>query len=180
MKLPLLPDTDLRRGVAGMTTAAVAAALMFAAQVALAGFANIELVSLLVMLFTLCLGRRVLYSVYAFALLEGLTYGFHLWWITYLYVWTVLAGVTWFFRNTRHVLVKAVISGLFGLMFGALCSIPYVFVGGFTMAAAYWVSGIPFDLAHCAGNFLLCLILWRPLSKALEKIGLMQAEAVDK
>lgn len=179
MKSRLPSDIDLRRGALGLTIAAVAAAIMFAAQIALAGFANIELVSLLVMLFTLCLKRRVLYSIYVFVLLEGLVYGFHLWWVMYLYVWTILAGVTWFFRKTRSALVWAVISGLFGLMFGALCSIPYFFVGGFTMAAAYWVSGIPFDLAHCAGNFLLCLILWRPLCKALERIGLMQAEPSD-
>lgn len=147
---------------------------MFAAQLALAGLANIELVSLLVMLFTLSFGRRVLYAIYAFALLEGLVFGFHLWWVSYLYVWAVLAGVTWLFRRTSSVVAMAVISGLFGLAFGALCSIPYIFAGGFAMAAAYWVSGIPFDLVHCVGNLLLCLILWKPLYKAFEKIGLIE------
>lgn len=176
MKSLLPSDIDLRHGALGITVSAAAAAVLFVAQTALAIVANIEIVSLLIMLFTLALGRKVFYSIYIFALLEGLLYGFHIWWVMYLYVWTILAGVTWFFRRTRSVLVWAVISGMFGLMFGALCSIPYFFIGGFAMGSAYWVAGIPFDLVHCAGNFFLCLILWRPLVIAFGKIGLNPLE----
>ena len=34
-------------------------------------------------------------------------------------------------------------------------------------ALANWVSGIPFDIAHCAGNFLTTLLLYTPLVKGL-------------
>lgn len=144
--------------------------MLLTVQLALSGLANIELVSLLVILFTLNFKRAAIYSIYIFALLEGLIYGFHLWWIMYLYVWTILAGITWLCRKMESPLGWAVVSGAFGLIFGALCSIPYLFIGGYAMAAAYWVSGIPFDLTHCAGNFLLCFILWKPLSRTFEKI----------
>lgn len=151
--------------------AALCAALMLTAQVALAGLANVELVSLLVMLFALKFGRTVLYSIYVFALVEGIIYGFHIWWITYLYIWTILAGLTRLFRKTETTLGWATLSGAFGLVFGALCAIPYLFVGGISAAVAYWAAGIPFDLAHCAGNFILCLLLWKPLHRALERFN---------
>lgn len=61
--------------------------------------------------------------------------------------------------------IWATISGAFGLLFGMLCAIPYLIMGGPVMAIAYWVSGIPFDLVHSAGNFILCLMLWKPLTK---------------
>ena len=71
----------------------ILAALLFAAQAALAFLPNIELVSLLVILYTLFLGKRVVPVLLVFALLEGLLYGFGLWWVSYLYVWPLLAGL---------------------------------------------------------------------------------------
>ena len=38
------------------------------------------------------------------------------------------------------------------------------------MALSYWVSGITFDLIHCAGNFVFTLTLYKPLYKVMEKI----------
>lgn len=128
---------------------------------------NVELVSLLIMLFTRVFGRKVLYIIYIFVLLQGVIYGFHLWWVTYLYVWTVLAFLTWLCRAFDSPWFMAALSGLFGLMFGALDAIPYLFIGGIPMAVSRWFAGIPFDLIHCAGNFALCLALWKPLQKAL-------------
>ena len=69
----------------------VLAALLFAGQVALAAIPNVEIVSLLVILYTLALGRKVFLVIYTFVLLEGVFYGFGLWWINYLYVWAALA-----------------------------------------------------------------------------------------
>lgn len=163
-------DIKTVRPIRSLTVAALCAALLLVAQVALSGLANVELVSLLVILFTLKFKRTALYSIYVFVLIEGLIYGFHLWWVSYLYVWTILAGLTWLFRGMERSIYWAAFSGAFGLIFGALCAIPYLFTGGFAMAAAYWVSGIPFDLAHCAGNFLLCLLLWKPLRRVLDMI----------
>ena len=62
----------------------------------------------------------------------------------------------------------AMLSGIFGLAFGALCGIVDVFIGGFGYAVTKWISGIPFDIAHCAGNFVMALVLFNPLRKLLE------------
>ena len=66
-------------------------AILLVSQIALAPLPNIEIVSVLVVLFTLVLGKYVAYTLSVFILLEGLVYGFGLWWFSYLYIWTILA-----------------------------------------------------------------------------------------
>lgn len=138
-------------------------ALLFALQVAMAPLPNIEPVSLLVIIYTLAFGRKAFYPIYIFVLLEGLLYGFHIWWISYLYIWSILAVITILCRRFNSSLAWAMISGGFGLFFGALCALPYLFTGGIYAAFSYWAAGLGFDLIHCAGNFVLALLLYKPL-----------------
>ena len=148
----------------------VLGALTFALQVAMAPLPNIEPVSLLVMIFAVVFGWKSLYPVYVFVVMEILFYGISTWNIYYLYVWTVLALAAILMRKTESPLAWALLSGVFGLFFGALCGIVDIFIGGFAYAAAKWVSGIPFDLLHCGGNFGIALIMFRPLRNLLEKL----------
>ena len=138
-------------------------ALIFAAKFALASLPNININAVLIILTTIFFGWKALYSVYIFVVLEALIYGFSIWVINYLYVWTVLAVVAIVFRSSRSRFFWAAVSGLFGLGFGALCSIPYYITGGWAAGFAYWVAGIPFDLLHCASNAVLAFILLMPL-----------------
>lgn len=141
----------------------IMSALMIVLQVALSFLPNIELVSLLLILYTLFFGWKTLFIIYIFVFVEGLIFGFGLWWISYLYVWTILFFITIFLKENRSPYFWALISGSFGLFFGALTSITYLFVGGFSMALASWVSGIPFDIVHCIGNFIIALLFFKPL-----------------
>ena len=145
-------------------------ALMFALQMAMAPLPNIEPVSLLVMLFAGTFGWKSLYSIYTFVIMEILFHGIGLWNINYLYIWTVLAVAAIVLRMMEPTLGWAILSGVFGLCFGALCGIVDVFIGGFGYAAAKWVSGIPFDLLHCGGNFAIAIILWKPLKNLLIRL----------
>jgi len=43
-------------------------------------------------------------------------------------------------------------------------------IGGIAFAVSKWVSGIPFDIAHCVGNFIIALVLFKPLRELLEKL----------
>lgn len=140
------------------------------AKNALAFLPNVELVTLLFILYTLTFGRKVLFVVPAFILLEGTIYGFGLWWVMYLYTWPLLVFITWLFRRQESVLFWSVLSGVFGLMFGALCSIPYFIGGGGAAGVAWWIAGIPYDILHCIANFLICLILYVPLRGILHKM----------
>jgi energy-coupling factor transport system substrate-specific component len=146
-------------------------ALIFILQVALRFLPNVELVSLMIILCTLTFERKALYIIYVFTAVEGLLYGFGIWWINYLYVWTVLYFVTILFRRFNSSLVWAVICGGFGFCFGALCSIPYFITGGVASGFAYWVAGIPYDVAHGIANFIIALVLYYPLRFILNKIN---------
>ena len=50
-----------------------------------------------------------------------------------------------------------------------LLALPYL-AGGPWAALSYWVAGIPFDLLHCAGNFVMALVLFQPCRKVLSRL----------
>lgn len=159
---------SLRTASRRLVLCALLAAVMTVLQLAMAPLPNIEPVSLLVLVYALVFGRDVFYIVFTFVLLEGLVFGFHLWWMSYLYIWPLWAAVVLLLRrgDEKPPLVWAAASGAFGLSFGALCALPYL-AGGPWAAFSYWAAGIPFDLLHCAGNFILSLTLASPLRRTL-------------
>ena len=148
--------------------------ILVGVQYVLSFLPNIELVSLLVIIFTLVYRRKVLYTIYVFTFLQGLIYGFSIWWVTYLYVWTILAGKTYLFRNIETSFGWAHISGFYGQAYGALCENPWLVTVGFRVAFTAWVAGIPFDLVHGISNFLIALVLFNPLYKLLIKLENMR------
>ena len=147
-------------------------ALTFGLKFVMAPLPNIEPVSLLVMLFGAVFGWKALYPVYLYVAMEILFYGFSLWNVYYLYIWAILLVMAILMRKTEKPLPWALASAVFGLMFGALCAVADVFIGGFGYAIAKWVSGIPFDLLHCGGNFVMALVLFCPLRRVLETLHL--------
>ena len=153
-----------------LTLFGVLGALTFAAKYVMSALPNIEPVSLMVMLFAVVFGRKCLYPIYLYVMLEFLFYGLNLWSINYLYIWVVLALGAYLLRKMEHPLGWAILSGTFGLLFGALCGIVDVFIGGFGYAVAKWVSGIPFDISHCIGNFVIALLLFKPMRQLMQKL----------
>ena len=148
----------------------VLGALTFAAKFVMSSLPNIEPVSLMIMLFAVTFGWKALYPTFLYVAMEILFYGINLWNVYYLYIWAVLLICALLMRKMEEPLGWAILSGTFGLMFGALCGITDIFVGGFSYAAAKWVSGIWFDLMHCAGNFVIAALLFAPLRKLLNKL----------
>jgi energy-coupling factor transport system substrate-specific component len=146
-------------------------AIMIAVQVVLGFLPNVELVSLLIILYTLIFGKKTAYIIYVFVAVEGIIYGFGLWWFNYLYVWAVLFLIVLLLRNARSPFLWAAVSGTFGLSFGILCSIPYFITGGIPSGLAYWTSGIPFDITHGISNFAITLVLFHPLYYILDKVS---------
>lgn len=144
-------------------------ALTFGAKYVMSFLPNIEPVSLCVMLYAVVFGKKWVYPVYLYVAMEILFYGISLWNINYLYIWAVLAVSAGWMKKMTSPLGWAMLSGTFGLLFGALCGIVDIFIGGFGYAVTKWISGIPFDIAHCAGNFVIALILFKPLRELLEK-----------
>ena len=66
-----------------------------------------------------------------------------------------------FFR-TRHTGFDAV------RCFGGLCAAVYLFAKTPAFALSWWLSGLSYDALHGVGNFVLMLLLYRPLRRALQ------------
>ena len=168
-----------RRSIAqDVATAGMMIAIIEVLKLFMQGLPNIEMTSFLLILFTLHFGHLTLLTVPALILIEGLIYGFGLWWVMYLYAWPLLALVTHLCRKNDSAFFWAILSGAFGLLFGLLCSFPYFFIGaagggiaqGLRQMLVWWVAGIPYDLLHGAGNFALMLALYRPVSSLLRRM----------
>ena len=71
--------------VIGMMTA-----MLEAVKIALQAVPNVELVTLLIILFTLFLGWKTLIAVWAFVGIECVVWGIGLWTIMYVYIWPIL------------------------------------------------------------------------------------------
>lgn len=158
----------------------VMTAVIEVSKAALAFLPNIELTSFWIILFTVFLGWRILLVIPAFILIEGVIYGFGLWWVMYLYAWPLLALLAWLFRRQESVWFWSILSAAFGLMFGFLCAIPYVVIGaanggglmgGLTAGFTWWVAGIPWDITHGVGNFILMMVLYRPMRVAMKRLS---------
>ncbi len=143
--------------------------LMYVSQVVMSSLPNIEIVSLLIIILARKFSFKALASVYIFVLCEILTYGLHIWVVNYLYVWAILAVIVCLVKKINNTIFYAIISGLFGLLFGSLCAIPYFFTLGFAGGITYIANGLWFDLLHSVGNFLIVLILYKPLIIAFDK-----------
>ena len=156
----------------------VMVAVIEVSKVAMAYLPNIELTSFWLILFTLFFGWKIVLVVPVFILIEGSLYGFGLWWVMYLYAWPLLVLLTWICRKQESVWFWSILSGAFGLCFGLLCSIPYVVIGavdggimnGLYAGFTWWVAGIPWDLTHCVGNFVIMLVLYKPIRAVMRKV----------
>ncbi len=147
-------------------------------KLTLLGLPNIELTTFWIIMFTLYFGNRVFYMIPVFILVEGAMFGIQLWWIMYLYMWPSLALITKRFKNSDSVWTFSILSGMFGLLFGFFCAIPYVVIGtvdgniinGLYAGFTWWVAGIPWDMVHGVGNFVLMFVLYRPVRNIMNKL----------
>lgn len=154
-----------------IATMGVLGAILLVGQLTMSPLPNIEPVTTLIIIYTLTYKKKAFFSIYVFVLLEGLIFGFGIWWVSYLYIWSLLALLVLALYKLDSALLWAVVSGAFGLLFGALCAIPYLVSGGAGAAFAYWTAGIPYDVLHCGGNFVLTLVLYKPLLRLLKKLS---------
>ena len=150
-------------------------ALMVAGKEGLRVIPNVHPVTLLLLLATAVYGVKALYPAFGFAILEIALYGAGLWNLMYLYVWPIVVFAALPIRQSRSRALWAALAGLHGICFGALCAIPYLFIGGWKMAFTWWLSGIPYDVIHCVSNAVLAFVLLPPLRRLLETLKARQS-----
>lgn len=151
---------------------AILGLILYISQVVFSFIPNVEFVSLLILMYAIALPKLSLSAIFVFILLEGLQWGFGLWWWSYLYVWPILYMMVKFLKKyikQDDVLSWSIVLGFYGLIFGSLFSIVYIPVS-LSYAITYWISGLIFDVIHCISNFVLCLLLFKPILNILLRI----------
>ncbi len=158
-----------------MTVFAMLGALMFASKIIMEALPNIHLLGMLTMTYTLTFRKKALISIYIYVLMNGLFAGFSLWWIPYLYIWTVLWGITMLLPKSMPAklscIVYPAVCSLHGLAFGTLYAPVQAIMYGFSweQTLAWIASGFPFDVIHAVGNLFAGLLIL-PLSDVLKKL----------
>lgn len=147
-------------------------------KIALMHIPNVEVVTFLIIIFTIYFGRKMFYVIPAFVLIEGVIFGFGIWWVMYIYIWPLIAIIAWIFRKNESPFFWAIVSGLYGLLYGFFCSVPYFVIGavdgglagGISSAITWWIAGIPYDLIHGVSNFIIMIIFFRPMKMVMNKV----------
>ena len=148
-------------------------ALMFVLRLVMSSLPNIHLLGVLIISMTVVFRAKALIPIYLYVLLEGVFSGFALWWVPYLYIWTVLWGFAMLLPKNmpKEVapFVYMTVCGLHGLMFGILYA-PFqalAFGLSFEATIAWILAGLTFDAIHAVSNFC-CGTLAAPLISAFK------------
>lgn len=157
-----------------MAQIAVLAALTFAVKTVLTLHINVELVSLLLAVYTIVLGFQhgILIAIVftTITVFESVYYGAGDWIILYYINWPLLTVLTAVFvRDAKAEMRAAITLGLFGLLFDIPSALMKLIVFGPAYAYSYLISGIAFDAIHGGANFVIALFLFKPLCIALTK-----------
>ena len=152
---------------------ALFAALMIAGKEAMAFLPNVEVVSLFLMVYTAVYRAYALIPLYVFWAVEAVIYPYPPTVLMYLYVWLFLFGAVMLLPRDRVLPapVYAVISGVFGLLFGVLCApVQAAYFGLNLEGTLAWIAaGFPFDVTHAVGNFALGFLAV-PLIRLLKRL----------
>ena len=161
---------------------AMLGSIMFASDLLMEILPNIHLLGMLIMAFTVTYRVKALIPIYIYVMLQGVYAGFSLWWIPYLYVWTILWALTMLIpKKTPKVVASIVypaICALHGFAFGILYAPGQALMFGldFKQTLAWVAAGFPFDIIHGVSNIftgLLVLPFSLLLTKLSRKIGMI-------
>lgn len=149
--------------------------LMYISKIVMEALPNIHLLGTFTVAFTVVYRWKALYPIYIYVLLNGVFAGFSMWWMPYLYIWTILWGIVMLLPKrmpkTVQVIVYAAVNALhgyaFGIMYAPANAIMYNL--NFEKTVAWVVAGLPFDIMHGTGN-VVCGFLIVPIVMILRKM----------
>ncbi len=158
-----------------ITIFAMLGALMFCSKIVMEILPNIHILGMLTMTYTIVYRKKALFPIYIYVLINGVFAGFATWWIPYLYVWTILWGVTMLLPKKMPMKVSAVVYPLVcclhGLFFGVLYAPGQALLYGFNLekTIAWIASGFTFDILHAMGDFAAGLLIL-PMVKLIRRM----------
>ena len=152
-------------------------AIMFISKQLLEFLPNVHMLGMLTMVYTLVYRKKALIPIYVFVLLEGVIAGFSVWWVPYLYIWTILWGAAMLLPKNMSDKVSAVVyiavCALHGLLYGTLYALFWALWMGFSFKATIsWIAaGLPWDGVHALGNIAFGTMIV-PLVKLIRKLNM--------
>ena len=148
--------------------------LMYISKIVMEFLPNMHLLGVFTVAFTVVYRKKALYPIYIFVFLTGVFSGFAIWWIPYLYIWTVLWVVVMLLPKNMQKkiapIVYIIVCSLHGFFYGIIYAPSQALLFGldFEGMIAWIISGFPFDLIHGLSN--LCLgVLIIPIVSVLRK-----------
>lgn len=147
---------------------------MFASKVMMEFLPNVHLLGVFTVATTVVYRKKALYPIYTYVMLNGFYAGFNIWWLPYLYLWTLLWGGVMLLPKELPKKAKPFIymgiCSLHGFLFGTLYAPAQALFFGLSFKAtlAWIAAGIPFDIVHGISNFV-CGILICPIISVLRK-----------
>ena len=153
-----------------ITLIALLSASLTAGKLILSFVPNVEIVTLLLIVFTVSFGfKRTIITSIIFVTTEVLIYGFGTWIMGYYIIWPSLVLLTSLvMKMTRSEYAFSILSGFFGATFGLFFAIYESLFYGWSYAIPYWIRGIPFDIIHGVSNLIIVIVLFKPLMRTME------------
>ena len=154
---------------------AMLGAVMYASKMLMEIAPNVHLMGVFTIAFTVVYRKKALYPIYTYILLNGIFCGFAMWWIPYLYIWTILWGVTMLLPKQMpkkiRPFVYMVVCASHGFLYGTLYAPAQAILFGldFRGMVAWIVAGLPWDFVHGVSNFF-CGILIVPIITLLNRL----------
>ena len=161
------PPRHRRRGISVryIVVFAMLGALMFTSKLLMEALPNIHLIGVFIVALTVVYRARALWPIYVFVMLTGLYAGFAPWWVPYLYIWTVLWGVTMLLPRRMPPKVAPVVysavCAAHGFLFGTLYAPAQALMYGLDLAGmiGWIVAGLYADLLHGIGNLAVSVLI---------------------
>lgn len=168
----------MKRTVRELTIFSMLGAVMYASKILMDLAPNIHLIGVFIVAFTIVYRQKALYPIYVFVFITGMLSGFAAWWVPYLYIWTVLWGITMLLPKRMPKWMKPfvymTVCALHGFLYGALYAPVQALLFGlnFDGMVAWYLAGLPWDILHGISNFF-CGILIMPIISILRKLEQM-------
>jgi energy-coupling factor transport system substrate-specific component len=163
----------MRKELQRLTLLALLTALCVVLRLVKIPIPNVQPVTDIIMITTLFLGLA------AGCLLAGLTMfisniylGFGIWTLPQILAYIVCALtvvlIARLFNLKKKWWLQLIVATFLGYEYGFFVSLGMTIFGGWAAFWAYWLSGLLFDSYHAAGNLVFYIVLYQPLSRALQ------------
>ncbi len=160
---------------------ALAAALLSAGKQALAAIPNVEVVTLLIMLYAACFKPQIAFiATGVFIVIECFIWGIHTWVLAYIIHWNFVAFATFLLARIFKFKNKFIYFGFtifvttaFGVLttaIDAFFTVARVNVAfGYAFSVIY-MRGIYFYIVHVVGNAAFNIVLFSPMRTLLDRL----------